>query len=452
MRGEGIEKGKHPSVKRGDSSPGLPVSLYNSQGSSCYFAEAAQQIGDGRWPQAVVESTKPFVAVVCNLAPLELIHAAGALPVRLCAGAVSVSQGDEFTSHSKIANHKSAIEPPRDMCQVVKGAAGRLSTLREQTGRDPIAVIVPSTCDWKTHCCGFLGVSDKAYTLEVPRDKSSALARRAWRRQITELADFLGRLTGTPITRSSLLHSIRLYQQASALGRRLSDLMKQPNPPIAGADLLLVFNLFYFLPVETWIFAAAELLRKMEESFQASAFRSPNPKPQTPDPRPETPYPPPQTPEPIPARLLLVGAPIIWPNWTLPRLIESLGGVIVADALCSGYRGFSDLVSVDETTRPALIESLADRYLLPCTCPCFTPNEEYLWRVENLAEDFHADGAIIHRLRNCYLYEVEAQRLEEMFRARNLPSLQVESDYESPVPAALATRVEAFLDLLKADR
>jgi len=432
MMSEGTKQGE---TERGNMNSSFSVqdSAFSTRPAAMApFLEAARQIAEGFWPQPLVECGKPIVAVLCNLAPLELIHAAGAVPVRLCAGEIPGSRSTTDPLQSAIRNPQSAIpDAPRDLCHVVKGAAARLDALKRQTGRPPAAVIVPSTCDWKSHCCGFLGLGDEARVLAVPRDKSSAGARREWRRQIGDLADFLVARTGTPIARGPLLKSVMLYQQASRLGRRLADVMTQPVPPISGSDLMLVFNLYYSLPVETWMEAAAALLDETRRGLSAGEDRR----------------------SPIcPTRLLLAGAPIIWPHWSLPRLIESLGGAIVADALCSSYRGFSDLVSMDETTRPALIEALADRYLLPCTCPCFAPNEEYLWRVEKQADAFRVEGAIIHRLKNCYLYDMEAGRLEDLFRRRDLPCLQVETDYESPAPAALTTRIETFLDLLRQRR
>ncbi|MCX8036174.1 MAG: 2-hydroxyacyl-CoA dehydratase family protein [Candidatus Sumerlaeia bacterium] len=384
--------------------------------------KAAEQIAEGHWPEAVAESGRSVVAVVCNLAPLELIHASGATPVRLCAGeAGPLPEG--------------VPEPPRQMCPVVKGAAARLGALRRQVGERLVAVVIPGTCDWKARYGDFLGLGDGALVLDVPRDKSSWEARQAWRRQIAALADYLGRRTGAPATRASLLRSIALYQQATALGRRLTEQMKQAPPPMSGSDLMRVFNLFYSLPIEVWIEAAGALLAGIGmdgmdgadklDKVDGGAGGAKGP------------------------RILVVGAPIIWPHWQVPRLIESLGGRIVADALCSSYRGFSDLVSVDETTRTGLLDALADRYLLPCTCPCFGSDEEYLWRVENQTRDFRIEGAVIHRLKSCYLYDLEADRLEGLFRRLGLPCLQIEDDYESPAPAGLATRIEAFLDMVR---
>ncbi len=376
--------------------------------------EAAGQIAQGHWPDAIVQSGCPVVAVLCNLVPLELIHASGATPVRLCAGeAGPLPDG--------------VPEPPRQMCPVVKGAAARLDALRREVGERLAAVAIPATCDWKAGCGGFLGLSSEAFLLDVPRDKSSQEARRAWRLQIAALADHLGQRTGSPATRRSLLRSIALYQHAAALGRRLVERMKQAPPPICGSDLMLVFNLFYSLPVETWVGAGEELLGKEGGRGSLDAVDGGAERP----------------------RILVVGAPIIWPHWQVPRLIESLGGQIVADALCSSYRGFSDLVSVDETTRTGLLDALADRYLLPCTCPCFASDEEYLWRVENQTKDFRVEGAVIHRLKSCYLYDLEADRLEGLFRRLGVPCLQIEDEYESPAPAGLATRIEAFLDVVR---
>lgn len=376
------------------------------------FDHAARAIARGAWPESVVADERPVVAVVCNLVPLELIHAAGALPVRLCAGAV----GDVAASSPAVA---------RDMCQVCRGALDRLASLRH-SGRSPVAVVVPATCDWKTQTADLLGDGQLVRVLEIPRQKTIERARREWRRQVFDLADFLERRTGRPIDRRSLRRSIALYQRASWIGRRLAGSMKRDDLPIGGADLLLAFNLYYALPVERWIGAARALLEEVD--------RRSRPRNGTGARRP---------------RLLLSGAPVIWPSWTLPLLIESAGADVVTDSLCSTYRGFSDLVSVDETTRAGMIEAVADRCLLPCTCPCFAQGEERFWRLENQARDFRSDGLLFHQLRNCYLFEMEAKAVEELAERLAMPFLRVECDYESPAVEALKTRIEAFVELLR---
>lgn len=374
------------------------------------FDDAAHAIATGRWPEPVAKANRPIVTVACNLTPLELIHAAGALPLRLCAGSCGTGAGREA---------------PRDTCQVVKGMPERVAALEEQLDRQVAAIVIPATCEWKARGARLLEPQDRVKVLPIPRDKSPTRVRGRWRELNADLAGFLGERTGTAIRRRALLRSVELYQRAAWLGRRLADLMKSPWPPLAGADLLLAFNMFYSLPVETWIEAAEALLDEIGKSEAESGETRDEP------------------------RLLLVGAPVIWPNWWLPKMIEEAGGRIVSDALCSSYRGFSDLVSVDETNKSALIEALADRYLLACTCPCFTPNEEYLWRIENQVRDFRVHGAVLHRLKNCYLFDMEMKRLSEMFKRLDIPVLQVESDYESRPLGALTTRVEAFLDLVR---
>jgi benzoyl-CoA reductase/2-hydroxyglutaryl-CoA dehydratase subunit BcrC/BadD/HgdB len=383
------------------------------------FDEAAEQIAGGRWPEALASVQRPVVAVVCNLAPLELIHAAGGVAVRLCAGSCSANPAKGAAA---------SMQAPRDTCQVVKGSRERLAALEAQLGRAPAAVVTPTTCDWKAKCRTLLASGQTVHVLHVARDKSAAGVREEWRRQVAGLAGFLEKQLGCKIKRRELIRSIARYQDAAMLGRRLAEVMKRPDPPIAGADLMLVFNLFYSLPVETWIAWAGDLLDQLnrvamppESAEVERAARRP--------------------------RLLLVGAPLIWPNWQLPGMLEDAGGRIVSDALCSSYRGFSDLVSVDETSRAELVRALADACFLPCSCPCFTPNEEYLWRIENQARDWQVDGAVIHRLKSCYLFDTEAKRLERMFRRLSIPQLTVESDYEAPTAGALQTRVEAFLDL-----
>ncbi len=152
------------------------------------------------------------------------------------------------------------------------------------------------------------------------------------------------------------------------------------------------------------------------------------------------------------ARVVLAGSPVIWPNWKVPLLIEESGGLIIGDELCSGTRAMHDPVVVEEWTMEGMLQALADRYLMPCTCPSFSPNLE---REENLMRrvgELRAEGVVFHVLRGCHLNSLDATKAERVLRRSRLPMLKIESEYDEGDLEQVRTRVEAFVEMIKARR
>jgi benzoyl-CoA reductase/2-hydroxyglutaryl-CoA dehydratase subunit BcrC/BadD/HgdB len=151
-------------------------------------------------------------------------------------------------------------------------------------------------------------------------------------------------------------------------------------------------------------------------------------------------------------RLLLTGAPLIYPNFKVAGVIESAGAVIVADELCSGtQRLYHPIVPKDWTMKEMLI-AVADKYLLPSTCPCFVESADRINRLLELVEEFAVDGVVYHNLRMCQLHDVESFSIKAAFARRNVPLLILYSDYSQEDTPQLRTRVEAFLEMISQRR
>jgi len=202
--------------------------------------------------------------------------------------------------------------------------------------------------------------------------------------------------------------------------------MLADHPAIRGSDLLLAMNVSFFDDVVSWTDAVTRLVAEAERGRQKDR------------------EPPANAP-----RLLLTGAPVIWPNWKVPEIIEEAGGLIVAEELCSGARIFYDPVRIDEPETHDLLRALAERYSLASTCPCFVPNDDRIYRNISLARRYRVDGVIYHNLRSCYLYRMEAETLSSKFRELNIPLLEIETDYSPEDKEQLTVRVEAFIEMLR---
>jgi benzoyl-CoA reductase/2-hydroxyglutaryl-CoA dehydratase subunit BcrC/BadD/HgdB len=147
-------------------------------------------------------------------------------------------------------------------------------------------------------------------------------------------------------------------------------------------------------------------------------------------------------------RLVLTGAPIIWPNFKPLNLIEECGADVVADTLCSGAQSLFDPVVFSEKSRGALMRALAGRYVFGSSCPCFISQGTRLSRVLDLAAEFRADGVVNYGLRLCQLFDIEAYRLSRVLRERHIPFMVMRTDYSLEDTEQLRVRLEAFLETL----
>ncbi|HPF70925.1 MAG TPA: 2-hydroxyacyl-CoA dehydratase family protein, partial [Candidatus Krumholzibacteria bacterium] len=146
-------------------------------------------------------------------------------------------------------------------------------------------------------------------------------------------------------------------------------------------------------------------------------------------------------------RILVSGCPMAVPNWKLPSIIEGAGAVVVGEESCVGERGLRNLVAEDGATVDALLDALVDRYL-KVDCAIFTPNQDRLGHIRQMAADYRADGVIHYGLNFCQPYQMEAIPVARALEAEGVPTLRIDTDYSMEDVEQLKTRVEAFLEML----
>jgi len=143
-------------------------------------------------------------------------------------------------------------------------------------------------------------------------------------------------------------------------------------------------------------------------------------------------------------RLLVSGS--IMDNSELLRLIESVGGSVVADDLCTGSRYFWNLVK--EGAEPMM--AIAERYLRKIPCPFMYSSEERFKHVREMVKTFNVEGVIIFSLKFCDVHSFDAPLLAEELREKEgLPVLHLEWEHSLSGIAQLRTRIEAFVEMLE---
>ncbi len=385
-----------------------------------YFDEIARFWGTRE--KEIVEARgegRKVIGYTCMFAPIELILAADAIPVRVSSG---------FYDLVKLGNRVVPVE----VCPVVRSTIGV-----KMVGLSPYlelsdALITSLTCDGMTKLSEILSDYKPVWTLCPPRLKDSEQSISFWKEELKAVKEKIEKLTGTKITSSKLKSAIKLLHKATHAFRRLQDLRKG-NPVIMGRDAMLVNQTLMWDDIERWTQKTENLCGELEKRVREKAWACPI----------ETP------------RVMIAGTPIIWPdNWKLPNLVEEANpqGVIVADELCSGDRFLYDPVGVDEWTMEDMFNAVADRYLLPSTCPCFTSedgNEDRVNWIKARVEERRVDGVIYHVYRGCMLYAMEYMRIKRVLDKINVPVYYLDTDYTREDVGQIKTRVEAFLEMLK---
>jgi benzoyl-CoA reductase/2-hydroxyglutaryl-CoA dehydratase subunit BcrC/BadD/HgdB len=107
------------------------------------------------------------------------------------------------------------------------------------------------------------------------------------------------------------------------------------------------------------------------------------------------------------------------------------------------------MTAVDEWLVGDMVDSLADKYLKPCTCPIFTNNLDRHRRLQELAAGFDVDGVVYQAFAGCQVYEMEQRSTADALNANNIPMLYIETDYSPDDMGQLCTRIEAFLESIK---
>jgi len=349
------------------------------------------------------------IGLFCNFVPEELIIALGGVPLRLCSGAYpAVSAAEELLA--------------RDVCPLVKSSFGlRLMGVSYWDLVD--LVIMPTSCDAKKKCSRFFNNLGPTWTLDLPQSKDYDKNLPIWVEEIRALKEKLEGFFGKKLTKEALADAIRLVHKRTEVFRRFHDLRKQNPRVISGRDTLLAIQSSFYDDPKRWTANFTALTDEVEAAM-------------------------PTAPKEGGPRILLTGAPVVWPNWKLLNTIEEAGAVVAADTLCSGTNRLFDPVEVDEWTYDGMLRALAVKHLFPSICPCFIENAEHIDRLLELAEDFHVDGVIYHNLRLCQLFDMEYNHVSAVLKKKGVPVLNITTDLSPEDEGQIRTRVEAFLEML----
>jgi len=147
------------------------------------------------------------------------------------------------------------------------------------------------------------------------------------------------------------------------------------------------------------------------------------------------------------ARVMVVGS--ILDNTQFTELIESQGGLVVADRYCFG--SLPGMEDIPETGDP--FESLARHYMESCECPRMMERDaDRLASLDRWADEYLADGILFETMKFCDMWGYEGLSMVSEERRKLRPIVKMEREYAFSGEGQLRTRIQAFLELIETRR
>jgi benzoyl-CoA reductase/2-hydroxyglutaryl-CoA dehydratase subunit BcrC/BadD/HgdB len=288
-------------------------------------------------------------------------------------------------------------------------------------------IVIPHACDSMVR-----SYSTWAYSLNLPYahflNIPSVVKESAFEFMRAELETFkksLEKYTGQAISDAKISRAIELYNQNRVKAKALYELRKANPPQISGSELTMLMTVGSSLPVEEANALFDEALKEMQNRKQPLA-KGP--------------------------RILIDGACI--DNFELIKIVEGLGGQVVADTICNGSRDYWPQVKVQGD----LLEALSQRYPDKVNCPkTYRENKAGTFEgdaaarfgdIGFFAKEFKVDAAILYVYKYCDPFGFEVPARKAYYQSIKVPMLYLEDEYSSGTIGQLKTRIQAFLEMI----
>ena len=360
--------------------------------------------------KALKEQGKNVVGLFCTFVPLEIVYAAGALPIGLCA----------FTDEPIPAAEANL---PRNLCPLIKASYGFALTDTCPYFYFSDIIVGETTCDGKKKMFELLNEIKETYVMQLPHSRDAA-ALEFWKGQIIAFKEKLEERFGITITDEAIREAVRQKNRERQVMKAYLELGKLDPAPMTGYEMgtrLDAGSFSFDLDQRCDVIEqrTAEVLAEWEATKKGTKSDRP--------------------------RILVTGCPNAGVREKIIRKVEELGADIVAFDTCNGIREKVELV---DESNPDIYEALAIKYL-NINCSVMSPNESRRDYVGRMIDEYNVDGVIEIVLQSCHTYDVEAYYIKKLVtEEKGKAYLNIETDYSQSDKGQISTRLAAFLETI----
>ena len=384
----------------------------NDQKSNIFSTAERYYQDYGLRARELKDQGRKVIAYLCSLVPVEIITAAGFVPLRI--------RGDVHEPITKGDTQLETIACPfvRSCFDIaLKGKYDFCAGL-----------IIPHACDSITRT-----YSVWRYSLGLPYSHFINLPHTVSRPSMefftAELNTFrksLGRFAQKEISDDALVEAIYLYNENRSKAKALYELRKSNPPLISGTEITKILTVGMSLPVMESNELFDDVLEELRQRKEAPLKKAP--------------------------RLMVVGASV--DNIDFISLIEDSGANVVIDSLCIGSRDYWPHADIGGDP----LDAIAHRYLDKVNCPRTyrkkvgeTYEEDVGSRfgdIGSLIKEFKVDGVILYIYKYCDPFGFEVPARKAYLDYLKIPVLYLEDKYSAGNISRLRTRIQAFLEMI----
>lgn len=379
--------------------------------------EQFQEFGEARRAgflrvKELKESGRRVAGIFCTFTPTEILDAAGFTSVSLC----GMSPETIPVAETRL---------PKNLCPLIKSSYGfALSDKCPYTYFSDL-IVGETTCDGKKKMYELLNEKRPTYVLHLPQGHDGE-PLAAWTKELHRFIAYLEEQFGISITEEALREAARVRNEERLERLKLMELQKQVPPVMSGLQL------YQTLEGAGFLFDSDAKIKKMRElremvldqaktDTEGGKAQNQNKK-----------------------RILITGCPIGGVLQKTVKTIEENDAVVVCFENCSGIKAAFQMV---DTATDDIVEAIAARYL-EIGCSVMTPNTKRMELIRRLIPEYQIDGIVEIDLQSCTPYTVESYTIRQLAKEEQVPYLAIETDYSQNDSGQLATRIEAFLEIL----
>jgi bcr-type benzoyl-CoA reductase subunit C len=355
---------------------------------------------------------KKMIGYICSFVPLEIISASGCIPFRV-RGNINepITKGDTLLETIVCPYYRSCFDLS------VKQKYDFLS-----------GMVIPHGCDSMVRSYSAWSYSlpySYFHFINIPTVCGES-SSEFFDAELNTFRKSLGKLAGKAITDDDLVRTIRIYNENRDKVRALYEFRKTDPPIISGTELTMVLTVGSSLPIGEFNTLLGQFLAEIGRRKKSPLKKGP--------------------------RIFIDGACL--DNIELIKLVEELGGNVVADTICNGARDY--FPRTDEGGDP--INALAHRYLDKINCPkTYRENKTGTFEgdiasrfndIGAYAKEFKVDGAILYVYKYCDPFGFEVPARKAYYQSIHVPLLHLEDVYSAGTISQLRTRIQAFLEMI----
>jgi benzoyl-CoA reductase/2-hydroxyglutaryl-CoA dehydratase subunit BcrC/BadD/HgdB len=351
--------------------------------------------------EKAVDQGRIPIAYSCSFVPEALLMADKLFPVRLRApGVAGTELADNYLSSFVCSYARGLLEFAMD----------------ERFDQIQGWVFVPSCAHMQRLYDNLEYLKKPAFNhiLDVPR-KVNADTLTWMAEELKNLSDKLAGHFGVDMSEASLNKAMGEWNAFAAIVRSIGELRKRPNPPITGTEFHQIVMAALSSPKDLIMPMILEARQEIEQRQQMPKHR---------------------------ARLMVVGGHLHDPEFI--KVIESQGGLVVADRFCTGtIPGFKSI----DLNGGNPYKTLAEYTFKKTLCPRMM--EDFDRRLNTIIEtvkEYKVDGVVLEVIKFCDLWGVDAMPMVTALRDKGIPVLKLEREYRLGGEGQLRTRVQAFIE------